>query len=61
PCLRLSPHTALLTLFILLAHPLLLTLANFIFGLANPFAPFPLQKLLHYYELVRHSQSLRYA
>ncbi len=26
---------------------------------AKPFAPFPLQKLLHYYDLVRHSTTLR--
>ena len=25
--------------------------------LVNPFAPFPLQKLLHYYELIRHLRS----
>ena len=26
---------------------------------AKPFAPFPLQKLQHYYDLVRHSTTLR--
>ncbi len=61
PYVKLSLHTALLTLFLILTPPLLLTLANFIFGLANPFAPFPLQKLLRYYGLVRHSQTHRYA
>ena len=65
PYVRLSPHTALHvprklpSLHISKAPPICSWLMIY-FGHVSPFAPFPLQKLLHYYELIRPCAPLRY-
>ena len=65
PYVRLSPHTALHvprklpSLHISKAPPICSWLMIY-FGHVSPFAPFPLQKLLHYYELIRLCAPLRY-
>jgi len=58
PYVRLSPHTALHVPCKLpsLRKSLVLPISGwpkFYFGHVSPFAPFPLQKLHHYYELIR--------